>query len=121
MGVGVAYLSVWSEYKRGLMEFEERRLMIEKGMQPPALKPPRRKGSIEDSLYSGIIMVFLGIGLWIAYGILPPATDGGRGIIRLVGIAAPVLLLLGLGNLVYVVLAKRMQRSQPLLEDRNSQ
>jgi hypothetical protein len=63
-------------------------------------------------------MLFLGIGLWIAYGMLSPADGGGRGVIRLVGMAAPVVLLLGIGNLVYVVIAKRMQRSQPSVEDR---
>jgi hypothetical protein len=111
MGVGMAFWSVYWDHQRKRLQYEERRLMIEKGMTPPPLPPDPPRRTLESSLRSGIILVFLGIGLGIA-GLLTQA----NGLSRILAVAASVVLLLGVGNLVYYGVAKGQARSSPTSE-----
>lgn len=115
MGIGIAFWRMYLDHQRKRLQFEERRLMIERGMTPPPLPadPPRR--SLESSLRNGIILVFLGLGLAVAYAVRQrgdlfgsqPAANSG------LAIAAPIVLLLGVGYLVYYAVARKQSRSLP--------
>jgi len=112
MGVGIGFWRIYWDYQRRRLEYDERRTMIEKGMTPLPLTPdlPRRRpGTLEDSLRRGIVMLFLGIGLGIGFAILRSSMvqRPDRDIVGILAIGAPVVLLIGLGNLVYYVVAKR--------------
>jgi len=57
--------------------YEERRLMIEKGMTPPPIVMDEGTRSPDDSLPRGTIMMFLGIGLGLGYFVLQTGTHNG--------------------------------------------
>ena len=111
MGVGIGFWRIYWDYQRRRLEYDERRVMIEKGITPPPLTPdlPRRRPwTLEDSLRRGTVMLFLGIGIGIASVIVrTTAGEQEKDIAGMLAIGAPVVLLLGLGNLVYYFIAKR--------------
>jgi hypothetical protein len=122
MGIGLAFWSLYLEHQQRRLQFEERRIMIEKGMQPPPMVPysRHRPPTLEDTLRRGTIMVFLGIGLIAAMGLVFGVGGlGGRGLARLLAIGGPIVLLIGVGHLVYYRIAKRDQ-SGATAEQRNS-
>jgi Domain of unknown function (DUF6249) len=105
LGIGIAFWSIYWDHQRRRLQYEERRLMIEKGIAPPPMIEEGPK-PLDSSLRAGIILLFLGVGLVIA-ALFPGIMTGARGLAGLVGVAAPIVLLLGVGNLVYYVVAKR--------------
>jgi Domain of unknown function (DUF6249) len=107
-------------YRRRKMVFEERRAMIERGMELPALEeqdfdfgkwrgdPAARR---ERSLRAGVSMTFLGIGLgtaaWLSLHVLEQSLIPHRAV-GFMTMGAAIVTFLGIGNLVYyAVSAKR--------------
>ncbi len=101
MGVGVAFWTLYLEHQRRQLQYEERRLMIEKGMMPPPL-PESVPRPLESSLRAGMMLVCLGTGLVVAA--LFPAIGY---LARISGFVAPIVLFLGVGNLAYYFVARK--------------
>ncbi len=109
MGIGVGAWAIYWDHQKQRLQHEERRLMIEKGMTPPSdLAAEKKLVTPEDCLRRGTILFFLGIGLGIASLVVrgalsdaPPAW--------LLGVAAAIVGLLGLGNLVYYFIARNRE------------
>jgi len=94
----------WPQVKQREVQarFEERRLMIEKGMVPPD-QPEEGKWRRDDFLRRGLITFFLGIGLGIAYYLLPEDADFRP----LLAFVSPVLATFGLGCVTYYFLSAK--------------
>jgi hypothetical protein len=105
LGIGFWWI-YWSYRKKGL-QYQERHLMIERGLTPPLdLPTEKRMSTPEDALRRGTVMLFLGVGLGVAYIVL--ANSGGDGPPPwLAGSAAGIVGLLGLGYLTYYFIARR--------------
>jgi|APPan5920702752_1055751.scaffolds.fasta_scaffold42418_2 hypothetical protein len=108
LGIAVAFWAIYWDHHNKRLQFEERRLMIERGMTPPTLTGEADQESLatpEDCLRRGLIMVFVGVGLGIAYFVVhasrPPSPPAW-----LFGAGGAIVGLLGLGNLVYYVIAR---------------
>ena len=108
MGIGIAFYSLYLEDQRKRLQYEERRLMIEKGITPPPMLPDRPRHSAESSLRAALILICLGVGLMLA-AFFPG--ERPNGLTRLAGTAAPIVLLLGVGNLLYYFMAGKRQSS----------
>lgn len=107
LGIGVAFWSIYWDHRKKRLQYEERRLMIEKGMEPPPVLPDDdKKVTPEDCLRRGTIMLFLGIGIGVAYFVLP-ASGGDAPPPWLAGAAGAIVGLLGVGNLTYYLIARR--------------
>ncbi len=117
-GLIVGALAIINERRQAQLRSEERRLMIEKGMVPPPdpntkhlreVTPMQVLLAIEACLKNGVRMVFLGIGLGLAYLLLShhDAQNTGPGkLLPAIGVAALIVGLLGIGNLVYYALVR---------------
>ncbi len=93
--------------------------MIEKGMQPPPLEELPRMSRFhrdpavrrERSLFAGVSMLFLGIGLGVGAWLLQNIVSESfmpREVVGPMTVGSAVMLFIGLGNLVYfAVTAKR--------------
>jgi hypothetical protein len=104
LGLGVAFWAIYWDHRKKQLQYEERRLMIEKGLTPPPAFP-NEQHTPEECLRTGTIMVFLGIGLGLAHFVLQNA--GQPGPLRwLCGVGAAVVGLYGIGNLVYYFIAR---------------
>ncbi len=112
LGIGVAFWAIYWDHQKKRLQYQERQLMIEKGMEPPPalLDEEEKKVTPEDCLRRGTIMLFLGIGLGIAY-LIALAGDGPPSWI--VGTAGAIVGLLGVGNLTYYAIAKRQSEKRP--------
>ena len=104
MGIGVAFWSIYWQHQLKRLQYEERRLMIERGLTPPPvpLEPTRR--TAEDALRQGVVLTSLGIGLGIGYMVRPNAGLALGGVI--VGFY-------GLGQLLYYFIVKRREVNPP--------
>ena len=100
LGIGIAFWGMYLGHQRKRMQFEERRLMIERGLTPPPIVDDERKRSPEGYLKNGIVLTFLGIGFAVA-----TAITHNRGLV----IAAAITGFLGLGYLVFYAII----RNQP--------
>ena len=105
LGIGVAFWSIYWDHRKKQLQYDERRLMIENGMTPPALDGGSKATLPEDSLRVGIIMTFIGIGLGIAYLIMLNSESGGPPD-WIFGVGAVIVGMLGLGNLLYYRVAQ---------------
>jgi hypothetical protein len=107
LGIGIGFWSIYWDYRTKRMKYEERQLMIQKGMEPPPLISAKKPLTPEDCLRRGVIMIFLGIGLGIGYYVLlnpnqmpgPPAW--------VCGVGGAIVGLLGAGYLVYWLIARK--------------
>jgi hypothetical protein len=70
MGIGIGGWAIYWDFRTKQMKYKERELMIEKGLTPPSMDPEKQPPTLEECLRRGVIMVFLGIGLGIAYFVL---------------------------------------------------
>ena len=114
MGIGVAFWRMYLDHQRRKLQYEERKLMIERGLTPPPLPPELPRRSLESSLRNGIVLVALGLGFAVVYvmrggNLLGQSTGASSGF----AIAAPILFLLGVGYLVYYAIARKQARSAP--------
>ena len=112
LGIGVAFWAIYWEHQKKRLQYQERQLMIEKGMEPPPALLDEEKKNVtpEDCLRRGTIMLFLGIGLGMAYLIVPTG-DGPPP--WLFGTAGAIVGLLGVGNLTYYAIARRQSEKRP--------
>lgn len=109
LAMGVAFWSMYLDYQKKRLQYQERQLMIERGMTPPALPPEGKRGdpeSPDDSLRRGIVMSFLGLGLGIGYVILVNS-DGDGPPPWLAGVGGAVVGLIGIANLFYYAIVRR--------------
>jgi hypothetical protein len=118
LGLGMGFWRIYWDFQRKRLVYEERRAMIEKGMEPPPLPPEeqrRRVGTPDQSLRRGLIMLFLGAGLGAAFVTLR-STDAFHDpdVQGLLAIGALVVLFLGLGHLAYYAVAKKQAGPAPV-------
>ena len=126
-GLGVGVVAIVTEHRRKQAMLAERRLMIEKGMTPPPLDQQLLSGDhaagtrsdIEDSLRHGIILLFVGLGLFAAFLVLRYVVGmGGTPIpgnfASLLGPAGALVALIGVGHLVYFRIARDRIASRQL-------
>lgn len=110
-GIGVAFWSIYWDHQKKRLQYQERQLMIEKGLTPPPELPKERRNvTPEDCLRRGTILLFLGIGFGIGYIVLANAGDGPPA--WLAGLAGAIVGFLGLGNLVYYFLVRNRPRQE---------
>lgn len=131
--LGLVPLGLYIDHRKRKMVFDERRLMIERGMTPPATMPETNplaflheigtrgtrdpRAALDACLRRGTVLVFLGLGLWLGDVVLNQrltalAEYGSRGAVALVAsgtfaAAGAVFGLTGVGNLLYYALARR--------------
>lgn len=108
LGIGLAFWSMYLGHQRRRLQYQERQLMIEKGMVPPPelLEDDPKKITPEHSLRRGIILLFLGIGLALGSAVLTNFTDDAE-FVGVVAVAAAIVGSIGIGNLVYYFIARR--------------
>ena len=107
MAFGIAFWSIYWGHQKKRLQYQERQLMIEKGLPPPpVLEDAREKIMPEHSLRRGIVLLFLGIGLTVGTFILGNFF-GDREFVGLVALAAAIVGFVGLGNLAYYFIARR--------------
>ena len=123
-GMAIGAISIITEHRRKQALLDERRLMIEKGLTPPPLNdqvlnadsPAGTSHSIESSLKSGIVTLFVGLGLIafflvMRFVIAEDFTVIPRPVVSLTGPAGALVSLIGIGNLVYFWVASRRAAS----------
>jgi len=107
LSLGIAFWAIYLKHQKRRLQYEERRLMIEKGLTPPPMLPEEpKKRTPEESLRRGLIQVFLGVGLAVGYAVLSRPGVGGPPD-WVAGLAAAVIGFLGLGHLAYYFIARR--------------
>lgn len=117
-GLSIPIIAMFLDSRRRRLLFEERRAMIEKGMQPPELDdspggygmsrgtPEQRR---DRALYSGIISLGIGLGLGLGAFLIGYVLEGSFIPRRAVGgmaLGACILTFIGLGNLLYYATTK---------------
>lgn len=107
LGVGVAFWSIYWDHQKKRLQYQERQLMIEKGLTPPPVLPEEAKRvTPEDSLRRGLVLLFLGVGFGVGYVVLSrPGVEGPPA--WLAGMAGAVVGFLGLGYLTYYFVVRR--------------
>jgi len=113
LGIGVAFWSIYWDHQKKRLLFEERRLMIERGMTPPEFPVDMpwamfkgqegQQMSPEASLRHGTVQLFLGIGLALGYFVLRASSEDWGWVL---GAGGAIVGLLGMGNLVYYFIAR---------------
>lgn len=107
LSLGIAFWAIYWKYQKTRLQYQERQLMIEKGLTPPPMLPETpKKVTPEDSLRRGLVWLFLGVGLGLAYVVLSRPGVGGPPA-WLAGVGGAVVGFVGLGQLAYYFLARR--------------
>jgi NhaP-type Na+/H+ or K+/H+ antiporter len=110
MSLGIAFWWIYWSYRKKQLQYEERRLMIERGLTPPAILPEEAKiRTPQEFLRRGLVLLFLGGG--IGAGAVVAAATVEQELGGLLGIAAAIVAFIGLGNLVYYFIARRMAKN----------
>jgi len=118
LGIGVAFWGIYWDHQKKRLQYQERQLMIERGLTPPPDLPNAKKiVTPEDCLRRGTILLFLGVGFGIGYVVLANASGDGPPA-WLAGVAGAIVGFLGLGNLVYYFLARnrRPEESRKVID-----
>jgi hypothetical protein len=106
LGIGLSAWSIYWQHQRKRLQYQERQLMIEKGLVPPALlDDDRKKITPEDCLRRGVILLALGFGLALAAVVLANVGEE-EDLVWIAGVAAAIVGSLGVGNLVYYFIAR---------------
>ncbi len=107
MALGIAFWAIYWKFQRTRLQYQERQLMIEKGLTP--LPEPRKIVTPEDAMRRGLIQIFLGVGLALGYVVLSrPGVDGPPAWIA--GLFGAVVGFLGIGHLAYYFVVRRGRR-----------
>ena len=107
MSLGIAFWSIYWGHQKKRLQYQERQLMIEKGMPPPPVLPEEQKRfTPDDALRRGLVLLFLGAGFALGYVVLSqPGVNGPPA--WLAGFAGSIVGFLGLGYLAYFFIARR--------------
>jgi hypothetical protein len=109
LGIGVAFWYIYWEHQQKRLQYQERQLMIEKGLTPPPalLDQPKKKITPEDCLRRGTVLLFLGIGFGAAALVVFNAWRQEGELGGILGVTGAIVGFLGLGYLVYYFIARR--------------
>jgi hypothetical protein len=110
MVFGIVFWWIYWSYRRKQLQYQERQLMIERGMTPPPVLPEQRL-TPEGALRRGTVLLCLGVGLGVAAAIAAIQVEQELG--GILGAAAAIVGFIGVGNLAYYFIARR----RPALED----
>jgi hypothetical protein len=117
----VPITAIVMDFRRRKLQYEERRAMIERGMELPPMPESRSDlfrwrdpaARRDRSLHAGVTMVFLGVGLAVAAWLLQNVVVNSfipRGLTGPLAVGAAVVAFIGLGNLVYFAVSKKLGR-----------
>ena len=105
LSLGIAFWWIYWSFRKKKLQYEERRLMIEKGLSPPPILPEEvKKTTPQESLRRGFVMLFLGVGLAAGAAIAGRIVEEELG--GLLGVAAAIVAFIGLGNLAYYAVVR---------------
>ncbi|MGH9254373.1 MAG: DUF6249 domain-containing protein [Vicinamibacterales bacterium] len=109
LGIGIAFWYIYWDHQKKRLQYQERQLMIEKGLTPPPVLPdqPRKKVTPEDCLRRGTVLLFLGIGFGAAALVVINAWPEEAELGGMLGVTGAIVGFLGLGYLVYYFIARR--------------
>jgi cbb3-type cytochrome oxidase subunit 3 len=111
LSLGIVFWAIYWNHQKKRLQYQERQLMIEKGMTPPPVLPEQdKKTTPQDSLRRGTVLVFLGLGLGVAAPIARMLVEDELG--GLLGVAAAIVAFIGFGNLVFYFIAHRHQGAE---------
>jgi drug/metabolite transporter (DMT)-like permease len=107
MSLGIVFWAIYWSYQKKRLQYQERQLMIEKGLTPPPVLPEApKKVSPEDSLRRGLVLLFLGVGFGVAAAVVLTVADQ-EDLTWVLGVTGAIVGFLGLGYLAYYFLARR--------------
>lgn len=109
LGIGVAFWYIYWDHQRKRLQYQERQLMIEKGLTPPPVLPdqPKKKITPDDCLRRGTVLLFLGIGFSAAAVVVFYAWPQEGELGGILGVTGAIVGFLGLGYLVYYFITRR--------------
>jgi hypothetical protein len=107
LSLGIAFWSIYWDHRKTRLQYQERQLMIEKGLTPPPVLPGRAKPTPEDCLRRGTVLLFLGAGFGAAALVVfttwPQEGEFGG----VLGVTGAIVGFLGLGYLVFYFITRR--------------
>jgi hypothetical protein len=106
MSLGIAFWWIYWTYRKKQLQYQERQLMIEKGLAPPPVLPEERL-TPEGALRRGTVLLCLGIGLGLAGVIAANRVEQELG--GVLATIAAIVGFIGIGNLVYYFIVRRRQ------------
>lgn len=114
-GLAVPIVALFFDFQRRKLQFEERRTMIEKGMQPPPLEAEDHRGQTVEvrrdrHLRGGLSSLSIGVGLALASYLIGHVVSKSfipQGIVGPMAIGACVLGFIGIGQLLYVYATRK--------------
>jgi hypothetical protein len=104
MSLGIGFWWIYWSYRQKQLQFQERQLMIEKGMMPPPVLMDKNV-TPEGALRRGIQFVSLALGLVVAGVVSSYRVEEELG--GILGVAAAVVGFVGAGHLVYYAIVRR--------------
>ena len=109
LGFAFAFWAVYWDYRRQALEFEERRLMVERGLTPPPYVRKRTPFfSHRLNLSMGMLLTFLGLGLGLAaLTTTAPGGTGGPDVDWNFFGGGVIVAVLGIGQIAYYYVGKR--------------
>jgi VIT1/CCC1 family predicted Fe2+/Mn2+ transporter len=115
-GLAIPVVALFFDFQRRKLRFEERRAMIERGMQPPPESQDETFGGgstdpvvrRERLLNGGLVSFFTGIGLGLGAWVLIriPYTFSPRGVAGPLAVAACIVALAGVGLMLAWVFSR---------------
>lgn len=107
LSLGIAFWAIYWDHRKVRLQYQERQLMIEKGLTPPPVLPGRAKPTPEDCLRRGTVLLFLGVGFGAAAVVVFNAWPQEAEFGGVLGVTGAIVGFLGLGYLVYYFIARR--------------